>query len=374
MPTLPPSINYFNSTYRQDKQSPIAIHASTFTNHQPVWEAVGVNNEYAGTFTPRLDTSTVLDDTSDTVFKPANRTQPVTVRVYNALRPSWTNISTPISMVGDELSYTLSGGTPGSYYGVKGVQTFSNPGTDQCFIEARADGPMIARSIGFSAASTPSYGWDNIDYNYALVLGQIGQGSIWVNGASVMGAFSTTPGFTYEPGDLLRVDIETNKIRFRKNGVIFFEYAETPPSGLQPIVSFAEFGAIMTEVRFWQTSYLKAETPMQVWGVMPVSQDKLSEHEVLEVAEVSEAEAQRGQDKVVRYHQQQDKWDLVFSSRRLSELQEVRDLRAFHRLHIPFYLADNARGIDKLVVFDTGVKDRMLQSNMFDFSCTVKEY
>jgi hypothetical protein len=375
MPTLPPVINYFNPSYRQDQQSPITIVASNFSNHRPLWEAVGLNNEHAGTFQPRLDVTTVINDVSTTVFTPHNRTQAVKVRVYDAVRPSWTNISGPIAMVGEELSYILGGGVPGEYYGANGTETFNNSsGTDECFIEARASGPLWARSIGLSA--TPhNYSWADGNYDYALVLGQIGLGSVWIGGTSVVGAFSGVPPFTYQPNDLMRVSVEAGKVCFRKNGVLLYQHTPgAPPSGLQPIVSFADLGGSLTEIRFWQTNYDMAETPMTVWGVLPVCQDKLSEHEVLEVAEVSEAEAQRGQDKVVRYHQQLDKWELIFSGRRLSELQAMRDFRAFHRLHIPFILSDQARGIEMFVVFDTGIKDRLIQSNMFDFSCTVKEY
>lgn len=363
-----PTINYFNPTYRQDLQSPIAISASGFSNPSPLWESMGVT-EHAGTFEPRLGFAS-------TTFTPYNRTQAVTVRVYDAIRPFLVNISGPISMVGDQLSYNLSGGTPGNFYGAMGNEVFTNAsGTDECFVEARADGPLWSRSIGLSRIAPNNYAWNHTDYDYALNLGQINNGSLWIGGTSVMGAFSGVPGFYYQPGDIFRVSVEAGKVCFRKNGALFYRHTPAaPPVNLHPIVSFIDFGGSITQLRFWQTSYGKAETPMQVWGVLPICQDKISEHEVTEIAEVSEAEAQRGQDKIVRYHQRQDKWDLVFSGRRLTELQAMREFRNFHRIHIPFIMSDQARGIEIFTVFETGIKDRLIQANLFDFSCTVKEY
>jgi hypothetical protein len=355
------SINYFNPTYRQDQQTPFNVTANGLTR-QPLWDAMGIS-EFAGEFEPRLGNSTTL-------FTPLNRSQTVKVRVFDTVKPTWTNVSSTLAFSGETIAYAIPG-TPGVFYGATGSETCVS---GDCFVETRVEGPMWSRGLGLSAAPH-NYGWNHPDLDYSIALGQVGAGSIWISGVSVLGAFSDKPGFIYQVGDIIRIAVEDHKVCFRKNGELLYQHTPgTDPVNLQPIVTFYDYTSQVGEVRFWQAGYGKAEAPMQVWGVLPVCQDKMSEHEVLEAAEVSEAEAQRGQDKVVRYHQQQDKWDLVFSGRRFSELAAIRDFRAFHRLHIPFYISDQARALDKLVVFDTGIKDRLIQSNMFDFSCTVKEY
>ncbi len=361
--------------YRQDKQvPPLALDCSGFSKNV-LWEATGNDNEFAGTFSPRAGKDTIQPYTS---FTPANRTQTLTLKVYDASMPSgsWTNITSGVAFdfANDEVTYNSG---PSGYHGATGTDVCAS---GDCFIETCVKGAFYNRGFGLSA--TPhSYAWDSADFDFAIALGQVGNASFWIKSNSVVGAFSGVPPVVYKEGDVFRIGVEGTgspggaKVRFRLNGKLIYEHTPSPvPTNLQPIVSFYEPGTKLFQTRFWQTSYGSAQQTMPVWGVLPVPQDKLSEHEIMEVAEVSEGEAQRGQDKVVRYHHQQDKWDLIFSGRRLSELQAMRDFRAFHRLHIPFYLSDLARGLDKLVVFETGIKDRLIQTNLFDFSCTVKEY
>jgi hypothetical protein len=358
----------FPSSYRQDQQFPFSITCSSL-NRTSLWEAAGNDNEFAGALSPRAGFDTIQPYTS---LAPYNRTQTLTLRVYDAARPSWTNASSWLTFDfnNDEITYPSFSGTV-TYYGATGTDPC--PSGD-CFIETCIKGNAYNRGFGLSAPPH-SYAWDSANFDYAIALGQVNAASIWVGGVSKVGAFSGVPSIQYKDGDVFRVGVENGKVCFRQNGKLIYQHTPAvAPTGLCPLVSFYDPGTKLWQTRFWQSSYGSDQRTMPVWGVLPICQDKISEHEVTEIAEVSEAEAQRGQDKVVRYHHQQDKWDLVFSARRLSELQLIRDFRAFHRLHIPFYLTDQARGLEKLVVFDTGIKDRLLQANMFDFSCTVKEY
>lgn len=356
-----PNIHYFNPVYQQNQQQsqPFTLTGSEISQ-TALWEAMGTS-EYAGEFEPRTGSLTPS-------FTPFNRTQDVTIRVYDAIEPGWQNISEGVLIDGDTIALNQGGG---NFYGLTGSE--SCPGGD-CFVEARATGPLWSRSIGLSA-SPHSYDWTNANFDYALNMGQEGGGSIWVAGESVVGAFSGNPGFTYQTGDIFRVAVEDGKVCFRRNGQLLYQHSPAAaPENLQPIISFYDITAQLSEARFWQDSYGMAQAQMVVWATLPVCQDKISEHEIAEIAEVSEAEGQRGQDKVVRYHRPQNKWDLVFSGRRLSELQTVRSFRDFHRLHIPFTINDTARGLNMLVVFETGIKDRLMQANQFDYSFTVKEY
>jgi len=330
-------------------------------NETALWEAMGTS-EYAGIFVPRTGSLTPS-------FTPFNRTQNVAIRVYDALEPALENVSQGVAVDGETIALLPGQGT--GFYGATGLESCAG---GDCFVEAQATGPMCSRSIGLFAG-THSYDWTNAGFDYALNLGQVGNGSIWIGGESVAGGFSGNPGFTYEDGDIFRVGVEDGKVCFRQNGKLLYQHTpETAPEDLHSIVSFYDPTAQLSYLRFWQTSYGMAQAQMIVWAVLPVCQDKISEHEITEIAEVSEAEAQRGQDKVVRYHRPQNKWDLVFSGRRLSELITARDFRDFHRLHVPFTLNDTARNLNKLVVFDTGIKDRLMQANQFDYSFTVKEY
>lgn len=359
-------INSFNPVYQQNQsQSQPLVLTGSEISETALWEAMGVS-EHAGQFEPRTGSLTPS-------FTPYNRTQAITIRVYDAVEPAWENVSEGVFFNGDVIALLLEEGVDGVFYGAAGEQSCP---TGDCFIEAAATGPACSRSIGLSAAPH-SYDWTSADFNYALNLGQSGEGSIWIGGVSMAGGFSANPGFTYQEGDIFRVAVETGNVCFRQNGRAIYRHTpETPPEDLQPIVSIYDTTGQFSETRFWQDSYGMAQAQMSVTATLPICQDKISEHEITEIAEVSEAESQRGRDKVVRYHQKQNKWDLVFSGRRLSELQQMQAFRDFHRLHVPFYINDTARGVDPylLVVFETGIKDRLVQANLFDFSFTVKEY
>lgn len=365
---MAPTINFLNYYYRQDVNEPPTIVASGVVN-KALWEAIG-SGEHAGTFAPRRSSST-------TIFTPYNRTQPVKVKIYDTISPAWIELNGVVTGPNGGVYYSTPG-TPGTFYGATG--TVNCPAAEDCFVEAEATGPQWGRSIGLSA--TPNvYGWNDADYDFAFVLGQIGGVSIWIYGVPVVGVLPENPSAYYREGDIIRVGVTHLgvgagfDVSFYINGKVIYRHhgAGTSPA-LYPVVSFYDAPSELTYIRFWQQDYGKDEKDMFVLGVLPVCQDKISEHEITEIAEVSEAEAQRGQDKVVRYHHRQDKWDLVFSGRRLSELQTMRDFRNFHRIHIPFVMADQARGLDMFVVFETGIKDRLLQANLFDFSCTVKEF
>ena len=349
------TINPFNTYYRQDKSSPVSVSA-TGISHKALWEFAG-NGEIAGTFG-------VLEDDS-VLFFPINKTQAVSVKVFDALKPTWGTVDSQIAVAADKLTYSTAG-TAGHYYGAVGNETYT--GSGDCFVQVIAGGPLLSRGFGLSA-SPHNYDWHSADFDYAINLGQNGSGSIWVAGTQV-------GGFTYYNDNYLSVGVESGKVCFRINSKLMYQHTPgSAPANLHPIVSFYDLTAELGPVRFWRSSTEgKAEAWMDIWGVLPICQDKMSEHEATEIAEVSEAESQRGQDKVVRYHQRQDKWDLVFTGRRLDELQTLRGFRDFHRIHIPFFINDAARGLDKLVVFETGIKDRLVLANSFDFSCTVKEY
>jgi hypothetical protein len=366
---MAPTINFLNYYYRQDVNEPPTVVASGVA-HKALWEAIG-SGEHAGTFAPRLGNAT-------TIFTPYNRTQTVKVKIFDTKKPDWVDVTTPgVSISSDGIGYPTTV-TPGIFYGATGSENC--PAAEDCFVEAEATGPQWARSIGLSA--TPNvYGWNDADYDYAFVLGQIGGVSIWIFGVPVVGVLPDNPSAYYREGDIIRVGVTHLGVDagfdvcFYINGKVIYRHHGTGTSpALYPVVSFYDAPSEFSRVRFWQQDYGKDEKDMFVLGVLPVCQDKISEHEITEIAEVSEAEAQRGQDKVVRYHHRQDKWDLVFSGRRLSELQTMREFRNFHRIHIPFVMADQARGLDMFVVFETGIKDRLLQANLFDFSCTVKEF
>jgi hypothetical protein len=364
MPTSPPSIQDFNHTYRQDQPTPFAVSATNIDDGIALWEAVG-SGEWAGKFVSTSGTSAI--------FTPYNRTQDVVINVYDAVKPNWGTISAPqISEgLGNKLTYSHFG-VPGTFYGAVGDETSGS--SDECLFQAVVSGTMSARGIGLSTGGAAHYGWNDPGMNYCIALGQIGLGSIWIGGTSVIGAFSGTPGFSYKNGDVIRISVENNTVCFRNNGKLIYRDTDAPPANLHPVATFYDGGTELTGLYFWQGDYGKDDADLKVWGALPLYQDKISEHEVTEIAEVSEAEAQRGRDKVVRYHQSQDKWDLVYTGRRLDELQTMRDFRNFHRIHIPFYINDIPRGLNKLVVFDTGIKDRLMLANSFDFSCTVKEY
>lgn len=359
-----PAISYFNPYFRQDQNQPILITASHLHN-KPIWEAIGVEiEEHAGTFVPRLDSLTT------STLTPLNRTQNVAVRVFDAKKPVWQEITPGVMEDGETIAYP-SVVTPGLFYGARGNEAAAS---GDCFVEAVATGPMWARSLGLSRDADNNYQWSHPNYDFSLALGQIGLYSIWINGYPVMGVLPQNPVGYFKEGDIFRVAVENNTVCFRQNGRLVYRHLQAPPVNLYPIVSFFEATAQLSNVRFWNASYGKAEANLYVSGVLPVCQDKITEHEVTEIAEVSDAESMRGRDKVVRYHHQQDKWDLIFTGRRLEELQQMREFRKFHRIHVPFLLPDHARGIETYVVFDTGIKDRLIASNLFDFSCTVKEY
>jgi hypothetical protein len=352
--------------YRQDQQGPFHITGTGLT-HLPLWEAVGSNDEHAGIFSPRLGSTSPL-------FTPYNRTQNAKVIVYDAIKPSLTTTFgayLDLNADDEEIGYTVDNGL-GGYVGATGVEVCAS---GDCFVESKITGPVYNRGFGLSATGG-DYSWASSNFDYAIALGQLNMASIWIDGIPVAGAGAARPGIIYRDGDIFRVAVESGSVCFRQNGKLLHRFTPAaPPTGMRPLISFFIPATKLGEVRFWQSSYGMAVAPdMQIMGVIPICQDKVSEHEITEIAEISEAEAQRGRDKIVRYHSQHDKWDLYFSGRRLSELQALRDFRAFHRIHLPFYIADQARGLDKLVVFETGIKDRLIQQNMFDFNCTVKEY
>lgn len=360
MPTITP----FNSGYRQDIDPPVAL-SVTGTSFNPLWEAIG-SGERAGKFSARARSASVT-------LTPLNRTQKVDIKVFDAKIPSWTGASSGLTVSGETISLPGSV-TPATFYGVMGNE--SCPVGDDCFIEAIASGHMAARSVGLSRLTTPSptYAWNDPGYDFALAIGQIGLYSIWVAGEPIFGVNPENPVGHYQEGDTFRVAVENGKVCFRQNGKLVYKHEGAVPDNLYPVVSFYDLETELTGIRFWQQDYGQAYAPLWTYAVLPVCQDKVTEHEVTEAAEVSEAEGMRGRDKVVRYHKQIDKWDLIYSGRRLSELQTMREFRRFHRIHIPFIMSDQARGIEMFVVFDTGIKDRLIQANMFDFSCTVKQY
>ena len=105
-------------TYRQDKQvSPIALDCfGSYTKHL-LWECTNSSGEFAGSFVPRAGKDTIQPFTN---FTPYNRTQTVTVKVYDASMPSWTNVTSGVAFdfINDEITYN-SGAS--SYHGATGT-------------------------------------------------------------------------------------------------------------------------------------------------------------------------------------------------------------------------------------------------------------
>src|SRR5882757_5386864 len=188
--------------YRQDQQfPPLAITCSSLSRNA-LWEAAGDSNEFAALLQPRAGIDTIQPYTS---FTPFNRTQNVTLKVYDASRPSWTNASTwlSFSLATDEISYPSFSGTVG-YNGATGTDVCAS---GDCFVEACVKGNVYNRGFGLSAAPH-NYAWDSPDFDYALALGQIGLASVWVQGVSKVGAFSSLPPIQYKDGDVFRVAVE----------------------------------------------------------------------------------------------------------------------------------------------------------------------
>jgi hypothetical protein len=379
-------INQIPSSIRFDAQEPVGFTVSGFTG-LPVFEAVSEQtNGWAGKFDPRLKSpseggTNAPQSLMSVDLVPLNRTQQIAVNAYDAKLPAWQHVTANITVSADGVSF-FPPAPPPEGEGVSGAATLSFEGVTgddacaggDCFVEAEASGFVASRSLGLSTTAG-AYDWTQSSFNFCINLGQINLGSIWIDGTPVVGAWAALPPLQYKIGDVFRVGVEDAAVVFRQNGREL--YRHTPPAipaNLLPIAAFVDPYTQLAKLRFWQTNYGVDTKQAQVWGALPLCADRASEREVRELAEISEAESQLGAHRVVRYLAGQEKWDLTFTGRRLSELQAMREFRAFHRLHIPFYLKDGARETEKLAVFDSGVKDRLVQENQFDLSCTVKEY
>ena len=129
--------------YRQDKQvPPLALDCSGFSKNV-LWEATGNDNEFAGTFSPRAGKDTIQPYTS---FTPANRTQTLTLKVYDASMPSgsWTNITSGVAFdfANDEVTYNSG---PSGYHGATGTDVCAS---GDCFIETCVKGAFYNRGFG----------------------------------------------------------------------------------------------------------------------------------------------------------------------------------------------------------------------------------
>lgn len=68
------------------------------------------------------------------------------------------------------------------------------------------------------------------------------------------------------------------------------------------------------------------------------------------------------------------KWNLVWTGRRLSERSSVKAAHARLRLHTPFYLDDKVLGELTLVVFDSNLTTTGNRVNLIDFTAVVRQY
>ena len=118
---------------------------------------------------------------------------------------------------------------------------------------------------------------------------------------------------------------------------------------------------------------LYSSTELNVFPLAPDRDWDLSE---ADLAEVSEAEGQRGRDKVVRYLNDDEikAWNLQFETRHSLETNTIRAFLKEHRLHLPYWYLDPELEIESIVV-TVGTRSIKGQNNFAQTTeLSIKEY
>lgn len=111
-------------------------------------------------------------------------------------------------------------------------------------------------------------------------------------------------------------------------------------------------------------------------NILPFAPDRGSDMTEGWLAEMSEAEGQRGQDKVTRYLDDTElkSWSLQFGTRHSTETNALRTFLAEHKLHLPYWFIDAELNIESRVV-TIGTKSVKGKSYYIqDLDLSIKEY
>lgn len=152
--------------------------------------------------------------------------------------PMWTN-PVKVSVTGGTLTKT---GLPAWDGGAVSTKQLSGDGA----VEVKVGSLNSYRAFGLGNGDTSA---SYIDIEFGVILGNGGALHVY-EGGSNRGVFGT-----YAVGDLIRVAVESGRVRYYRNGVRFYESTLTPAFPLRVDTSLYETGATLSDVALigpWQ--------------------------------------------------------------------------------------------------------------------------
>lgn len=113
-----------------------------------------------------------------------------------------------------------------------------------------------------------------------------------------------------------------------------------------------------------------------VRNIFPFAFSRDTDHSETEAVEISEAEGGRGRDTIFNYlaDEPTHSWNNKFTNRSQDECSARRTFLRQHRLHIPFYLEDQERGLTRLQTWNGKVDDSGTSAYRFNYSFGTNDY